>query len=62
MTDSLPMTKDALIDQEERWYHVADTKGYQCERCGNTPPFSERELYFETDLCGWCHHQMTKDD
>ena len=44
------------------WDHVARSRGYECLRCGNTPQYDEREIYFEMGLCGWCAHQSAKDD
>lgn len=49
-------------ESAERWRMKCKIEGYACERCGNTPEYDERELYFETKLCGWCIHQVQKDD
>lgn len=43
-----------------RWAHVARSNNYTCLRCGEYPPYEERELFFETKLCGWCSHQTDK--
>ena len=44
------------------WRHVAMSKCFECIRCGNYPEYDERELYFETKLCGFCAHQAAKGD
>jgi hypothetical protein len=36
---------------ESRWHHVAVTKDYKCQLCGDYPSYDERWIYFET---GWC--------
>lgn len=45
-----------------RWHTAAEIKGYQCLVCATTPPYEEREIYFESGLCSWCKHQADKDD
>ena len=54
--------RDDPIAAQNRWNALALKKGYRCSRCGTTPPYGERELYFETGKCGFCAHVTAKDD
>jgi len=49
-------------ENEQRWDSLARAKGYKCESCGIAIPFGEREIYFESKLCGRCNHTLSKDD
>lgn len=51
-----------IPENEENWNKLAAAKGYRCERCNALIPFGEREVYFETKLCGYCAHMLQKDD
>ena len=56
------MNKNDLEDASDRWVSAARINGYRCTRCGEIPPYEERETYFESKMCGWCLHQSRKDD
>jgi hypothetical protein len=43
---------------EERWHHVAVKKGFRCLLCGEYPSYDEREIYFETGMCGGHGHLL----
>jgi hypothetical protein len=45
-------------DSESRWNYL----GHQCSQCGAAIPFSDRVLYFETDLCSYCKYKDDNDD
>ena len=44
------------------WASKAKFEGYACSVCGATPIYEEREIYFETGLCGPHAWQAEKDD
>jgi len=54
--------KDRIIEAEEGWIAKCNAKGWHCSICGAPPPLSEREIFFETGMCGHCAHVMEKDD
>lgn len=49
-------------DRERRWEVVAKKNGYDCEICGNTPTYDERDIYFDTGYCSHCAYEVAKDD
>lgn len=49
-------------DRESRWQYAARAKGFVCIRCGEIPPYVERDTYFETKMCSYCDHMSSKDD
>jgi hypothetical protein len=44
------------------WQFAADKKNFRCKVCGEIPPREEREIYFDTKMCGYHAHQAQKDD
>jgi hypothetical protein len=54
--------KEGLEVAAGAWKTAADIKGYRCIRCGEIPPYEEREVYFESKMCAWCRHMSEKDD
>jgi hypothetical protein len=58
----MAQSKQDLGSSEERWHYAALKKGFTCERCGEVPPYEEREIFFETRLCSWCEHMSSKED
>jgi hypothetical protein len=48
--------------KEERWFGMAEAKGWRCGFCSGTPMLSEREAYFRSGLCAHCEHVINKDD
>jgi hypothetical protein len=58
--------KDEAFAEEEsresRWRYAAKAKGFECIRCGEIPLYDEREIYFESKMCGYCAHMTSKDD
>ena len=49
-------------DSEARWAFVAERDGHRCSICGELPIFEDREIYFETKMCGYHAHSARKDD
>lgn len=56
------MDKDQREEAASRWQDAARINGYRCQICGEIPPYEEREVYFETKLCGYHAYQAQKDD
>ena len=54
--------KGAIIQREDDWNAKAHTEGWRCAVCSTIPPYDEREIYFESDMCGYCNHTANKDD
>ena len=46
----------------DRWDTKTKMMGWECARCSGSPPYDEREIFFERSLCGWCAHMVDKDD
>jgi hypothetical protein len=42
------------------WAAVCRSKGFICLRCGEFPLKAEREIYFETKLCGYGAHMSER--
>jgi hypothetical protein len=53
-----------IEDEQAAWDAVCRSKAFVCLRCGEVPLKEEREIYFETKLCGYCAHmsERMKDD
>ena len=54
--------KEAMLEAEDNWHVKAQAEGWNCAVCGSVPPLSERDVYFETGMCGYCAHVAAKDD
>jgi hypothetical protein len=54
--------KEEILEKEENWKSKAENAGWRCSVCNHVPPYSEREIYFETGMCGLHDHQSKKDD
>ncbi len=54
--------KQEMNDAARSWQEAARINGYRCSVCGEIPPHEEREVYFETNLCGYHAYQAQKDD
>ena len=54
--------KEAAIVADEDWESLAEAKGWVCSVCSSVPPKSERDIFFNTGICGWCAHTASKDD
>jgi hypothetical protein len=52
--------QEVTEDEERRWQHVCQAKGFKCDRCGTVPLKSERDVYFDTGYCGACAHAAEK--
>jgi formylmethanofuran dehydrogenase subunit E len=57
----MPIMGD-IPENEQRWDRYAEARGLKCKNCGETALFSERQLYFDRNLCSWCAHMRDKDD
>jgi hypothetical protein len=44
------------------WQFAADKKGFRCTVCGEIPPREERDVYFETKMCGVHAYLAQRDD
>ncbi len=47
-------TKDEYEQTETRWNHLARSKGYRCTVCAQLIIYDEREVYFQSKMCGAC--------
>ncbi len=56
------LTKDEIEQKEADWDRVARSQGHRCYVCNQIPPYGERDVYFETGLCGLDAHTLNKDD
>lgn len=54
--------KSQLIEAEDRWLHKAQAERIKCSMCSTTIPYDDRDIYFRTGMCGYCHHVLSKDD
>lgn len=45
-------------EEERKWNQVCQQSGFECNQCHSYPLNSEREVYFETGLCGACAHSV----
>ncbi len=54
--------KERQMKAEEDWGKVARAKGYTCSVCSGDIPYGEREVFFETGMCGWHAHTAKKAD
>ncbi len=60
LVQKFDMEKEAV--KEAAWIKMCEAKGWQCSRCESIPPHGERDVYFETGMCGYCAHMTSKDD
>ena len=51
-----------IPENEQAWNRKAQAEQIKCNLCKEQIPFGERQVYFETGLCGYCAHQQEKDD
>lgn len=51
-------------EKEGNWLLLAKSKNWKCSRCGNTPIYDEKDVFFETGkgLCGSCENLFSKPD
>jgi hypothetical protein len=58
--------KHEAMEEEEKkeaaWARKCAYEGWKCVRCDSVPPLVEREIFFETKMCGYCAHIVSKDD
>ncbi len=54
--------QEILTAKEAGWMPLCDSKGWKCSHCGMSPPFPEKEFFFETGMCSWCAWILSKDD
>lgn len=54
--------KEAMLEAEDNWQAKAEAESWRCAVCSSVPPLSERDIYFETGMCGKCAHIAAKDD
>ena len=53
---------DDQYELEEEWLLVARSENYNCPICHQTIIYSEREVFFQTGLCGQCTRQQQRED
>ena len=54
-----------LEDQGRRdvaWQFVAEKNAFRCEVCGEIPLREERDIYFDTKMCGYHAYQAQKNN
>ena len=54
--------KARLEETEEAWNRKAKAESIKCSVCSQHIIHGEREIYFETNMCGYCAHQAQKND
>lgn len=58
--------KQLKIEEDGRrdvaWEFATAKKGFRCKVCGEIPPREERDIYFETKMCGVHACLAQKDD
>lgn len=56
--------KKKQAEKEDQWKRLARRKGWRCNRCGDIPPFGERDVFFDSGkgLCGYCAHISKKEN
>lgn len=54
----IPLCGECLEKYEEQIAFVSSSM--KCNRCGCPIPISEINIYYETDMCGWCEHMTGK--
>lgn len=42
---------------EDNWSVFAFSAGWRCSACGCVPPYSERNVYLRSKICGSCARQ-----
>lgn len=53
--------KNDLLEKEERWYALCDSKGWRCGYCGERPEPYDAPISTPY-ICGACQHMLDKDD
>ena len=53
--------KEAAIEREDNWMMKARSEGLRCSVCSSAIPYDERQVFFETQMCGWCACQGVKN-
>jgi hypothetical protein len=60
------VAKNHAMEEDEKkeaaWARKCEHEGWKCSACGMIPPLVEREVYFETGMCGYHAHMARKDD
>ena len=58
------MVKREMERKESAWAHVAREKNYRCSVCSSLIIYDERDVYFDTKMCGSCNAgwQSMKDE
>lgn len=52
--------KSQIEETESAWDRKAQAESIICSICSQEIIYSEREVYFETSMCGYCNHQHEK--
>jgi len=52
--------QERIENEEAAWAAVCRSKGFFCLVCGEYPLKAEREIYFETKLCGYHAHVVER--
>lgn len=47
-------------EKEASWDNKARAESLNCTRCGSYAIYEERDIYFDTKLCGSCYHEYNK--
>ncbi|MFG7352937.1 hypothetical protein ACGMNB_18370 [Shewanella oncorhynchi] len=54
--------KAKIEEAESAWDRKAQAEELRCSVCSQHIIHSERELFYEVGMCGYCNHQANKDD
>lgn len=54
------ITKRHLEEVRSNWDGVAKSKSFKCKNCGDYIIYDEREVYFDSNMCGKCTHDYNK--
>ena len=55
-------TKDEIEKAQEAWDYKAMQGNYRCSVCNMLICYDDRDVYFETKMCGYQAHTESKDD
>lgn len=50
----------AIEKPSQAFARKARYEGWECGRCGETPIYDERDVFFTAGLCGYCAHVVEK--
>jgi hypothetical protein len=54
--------KNEQMEAEDNWGRKAMNEGIHCAACGSRISYDDRDVYFDSGMCGSCEHTWNKDD